>query len=402
MTSSKILFTLVLFQLFILYTYIPVSINWSLISFSFMFLISVSILNFFCGKGFFGFTLSKRMSQNLRIENYLSLSILLLVFLLMVCLCYESNSLITITDIKETSVNIIHNVIPNGSSDSQTPIDPVRYWPNGVAQSMSTICTGLSVYYTLSKLNNVSPRLRVLSSLGAMGATATTIAYHATLENSVGFNRLMVGLTEYSKTGTWPRLDQYTTHLSDSEKAIVESAVKKADDSLVKSYVKEAIDISNNTSNSSSNLLDSTNLLDYMYNSLGYVLNNTHSFFKPVESTGYLDDLIGQQIAIYFILFFTTISLILLLFAYILNNILMLNKNNILNRFKNIYILKYLQFQSLMIKISLIWIPLLMLLGLLIIAHGFHFLITHPLPLENLGIDLHINVSNSGSTSINK
>jgi hypothetical protein len=66
---------------------------------------------------------------------------------------------------------------------------------------MATLGTGMSVYYALNKLNNVSPRLKVLASLVAMGATAGNRIYNTTLENAVGFNRLMVGITDYNRTG---------------------------------------------------------------------------------------------------------------------------------------------------------------------------------------------------------
>ena len=54
--------------------------------------------------------------------------------------------------------------------------------------------------------------------------------------------------------------------------------------------------------------------------------------FKPAEVSCYLDDLIGQQIAVIFILLFTSLFLILLIIAYIVNNLLFFNKNLIINK----------------------------------------------------------------------
>lgn len=41
-----------------------------------------------------------------------------------------------------------------------------------------------------------------------------------------------------------------------------------------------------------------------------------------------------------------------------------------------------------------------MLIGLSILAHGFYFLITHPLPVESLNVDLHTYLD-SNSKSVN-
>lgn len=78
--------------------------------------------------------------------------------------------------------------IPNGESNN-LPMDPVRWYPAGVPQGMAVVGGGLATYTALSRLSNVSPRIRVLASLGAMGVSSVHIAYHAALENSVGFNR---------------------------------------------------------------------------------------------------------------------------------------------------------------------------------------------------------------------
>jgi len=62
--------------------------------------------------------------------------------------------------------------------------------------------TALATFSVLSKIPVVSPRLRVLGALSSAGVTAGQITYQSAVENSVGFNRLMWGLSEYRKTGT--------------------------------------------------------------------------------------------------------------------------------------------------------------------------------------------------------
>ena len=91
-----------------------------------------------------------------------------------------------------------------------------------------------------------------------------------------------------------------------------------------------------------------------------------------------------------------TISLILLFISYIINVTLLLNKDLILKRLsflkKNFLLTKvltyYLNYQLFLIKLSLIFTPILIFIGLLLLCKGFHFLITHQLPLEIIGINM--------------
>ena len=71
--------------------------------------------------------------------------------------------------------------------------DPVRFWPSGTPQGWSFLGSALATFSVLSRMSNISPRLRVLAALGAWSsfATAGQITYHTAIENPVGFNRLM-------------------------------------------------------------------------------------------------------------------------------------------------------------------------------------------------------------------
>nr|YP_009936105.1 hypothetical protein [Sanghuangporus vaninii]YP_010714093.1 hypothetical protein P2X57_mgp09 [Fuscoporia gilva]QNS39947.1 hypothetical protein [Sanghuangporus vaninii]WDD39656.1 hypothetical protein [Fuscoporia gilva] len=113
--------------------------------------------------------------------------------------------------------------------------------------------------------------------------------------------------------------------------------------------------------------------------------------FKPVSVSGYLDDLIGQQIAIEFILLFTSFFMFLLFLAYITNNLLFFNKDYIINKLGKInkFILLYLRYQVFCIRVSLFYLPIFMFLGFFVLIRGLYFLITHQIPYESLGIDLH-------------
>jgi hypothetical protein len=68
------------------------------------------------------------------------------------------------------------------------------------------------------------------------------------------------------------------------------------------------------------------NNLELLYDLFETILINFYYIFKPEPVTGYLDDMIGQQIAIYFIIFFISVFLILLMIVYIVNILLLFNK----------------------------------------------------------------------------
>lgn len=56
------------------------------------------------------------------------------------------------------------------------------------------------------------------------------------------------------------------------------------------------------------------------------------------------------------------------------------NKEFIIKRFKNKFILFYIKYKIILAKISLFVFPLLNLFGLIEIFVGLHYLITHPVP----------------------
>ena len=79
-----------------------------------------------------------------------------------------------------------------------------------------------------------------------------------------------------------------------------------------------------------------------------------------------------------------------------------LNKDKILNKFDNKFIKLYIKYQSFLAKLSLIYVPIIIIIGLFTLAHGFYFLITHQIPYYCLDIDLHTYISTSNSEAINE
>ena len=280
------------------------------------------------------------------------------------------------------------NVIPDGNP-SDVHSDPVRCWPSGVPQSISVIGTGLAVFTALSKVSNCTPRMRVLSALGAAGVTSTQIVYHSAIENSVGFNRFMFGWTIYKETGVWPSIDEISRRTSNSNtEEWSQTAIKNADSNIVNNTVEE---VKNILDKSSKFLPDNYDELVNKF--LDTIFSSVTSILKPVEVQGYFDDLIGQQIIIHIILFVLVISIIFLYLFLIINITLILNKDRILNKFNNKYIKYYIKYQTFLAKLSLIYVPILMLSGLLVLTHGLYFLITHQIPYESLNMDLHFYTS---------
>ena len=104
-------------------------------------------------------------------------------------------------------------------------------------------------------------------------------------------------------------------------------------------------------------------MLDFLY-------NNITPFLKGAPVEGYLDDLIGQQIIIHMILLVLVLSLILLFIFFILNLIFFINQERIISRFDNKYIKFYIKYQSFLAKLSLIYVPIIIIIGLFTLAHG--------------------------------
>ncbi len=79
------------------------------------------------------------------------------------------------------------------------------------------------------------------------------------------------------------------------------------------------------------------------------------------------------------------------------NIVIILNKDKIINRFNNRYIVWYIKYQVILSKITLFYFPLLLLTGLFTLCHGHYWLITHQIPYFDIDTDLHQYVSSSSS-----
>jgi hypothetical protein len=279
--------------------------------------------------------------------------------------------------------------IPSGDSSSNGNVDPVRWWPSGVPQGWSIVGTGLATFAALSKLPGVSPRMRVLGALGASGVTATNITYHSAIENPVGFNRFMWSMTEYQRTGIWPSIEQANQASQQAVENVVKTSMNHVDNSVVDKIVSEV--------SSKNNFLPS---LDFDFSLFitrlsDLIFKETMQLLQPVYVEGFFDDLIGQRMFVEVLLLILAISLVLLFIVFIFNVIFLLNKDWIIKKFNNKFISLYIKYQSFLSKITLVYVPILIFIGLFTLCQGLHWLIINQIPYESLEIDLHKYVSSS-------
>ena len=303
----------------------------------------------------------------------------LIIFILII------NIIIGIVDIYSYyyTIELYSNVIPEGDQNDTTPMDPVRWWPSGVPQGWAIVGTALATFSVLNKIPGINPRLRVLGALGSAGVTASQVTYHSAVENSVGFNRLMWGLSEYRRTGLWPSIDQIGKQITETQiNDFASEAIKHADQSKVNSVVNEI---------NGNGLLPFSNsdFKDLINKFIDLIFKETMQILEPVQVQGFFDDLIGQRMFIELILFIMCISIILLFIFFIFNLIFLLNKDKIIKKFDNKFITFYIKYQAFLSKITLFYIPILISIGLFTLCKGLYWLVVNQIPYEYLGIDLH-------------
>lgn len=284
--------------------------------------------------------------------------------------------------------NVYSYALPNGNP-SEESVDPTSYWSTGVPQSWTIIGTGLATFKALGSLRNCSPRLRVLGALGSMGISTTTIVYHTAIEKPAGFTRFIYALTEVTNGRSWPSADIMTGRIpQETINTATNSIEQLADKSVVDSTVNEV----NKVIESGSQFIsDGSDVI--IQKLLNAFFNLTFSIISPVKVDAYLDDMIGQQIILHIILFILAISILFLFLFYIMNLLILSYKDQILSKFNNKLIVFIIRFELGLAKIATIYAPILIIIGLFVLIHGLYFLISHQIPYESLGIDLHTFIS---------
>jgi hypothetical protein len=205
--------------------------------------------------------------------------------------------------------------------------------------------------------------------------------FSTAVENPNGFNRLMYSWIEYKRTGKWPgNIPSQVSNSTVDTKFETESSTKVED---YKGEVKQ-------------NFIDNNDWIDnYINSSFDSFFKKFISYFKLDSLEGYFDELYGFIWFSQVLLFITSISLLILFLVYIFINIFIINKDLIRKKLanKNKLIQLYFKYQTILGHISFYFLPLLILIGLIENIYILYYLITHPLPLESLGIDIHTYIS---------
>jgi hypothetical protein len=284
----------------------------------------------------------------------------------------------------------------NNTNQGTNTLDPVRWWPSGTAQTWGILGTALGVY----RLVPGSSRVKAIAALGSLGLSIPSTVYFHAVENPNGFNKLMFSWMKYKQTGNWPSIIPNKVQ-DDDLKDIIPNLISEGENKYGSINNTNTSNISPLPTAPTAGSVDNnstTSFLpkDFNFNNLldNFIPDNLLSFlldfFRPIPVVGYLDDLIGQQLFIHLLLFIIVISLIILLTIYIFIQIMVNNKEFLLKKFNNKFILFFIKYQLFLAKISSFILPLLIMFGLIELMVGLYFILTHPIPYDKLDIDLHI------------
>nr|YP_009493210.1 hypothetical protein [Ganoderma calidophilum]AWJ64005.1 hypothetical protein [Ganoderma calidophilum] len=292
------------------------------------------------------------------------------------------NALLIIITYFFTDLNFDIIMMVNDTSSSvnnHTSQDPTlnlkRWWPSGTTQSWACLAAAVGAY----RFTPGSPRVRATVAMASLGVTVPMSVFSQIIENPNGFNKLMYSVSEWKRTGKWPLIPDNRIIADRDLNPIFNKASEEAEKQLSNQGNKFLGDDSGSS------------IYQFITDQLNsFLLNITHSV--PVE--GFLDDLIGQQLIIYILLLIVVISTIILFIVYLVIHFMIYNKDYLVNKFNNKFIILFIRYQLFLGKLSSFILPLFILCGLFQLLFGLHFLLTHSIPYESLGIDLHTYISN--------
>ena len=317
--------------------------------------------------------ISKKGSLGIKMQNFFNTNsfsdILLLLFIIGGAITLILQLLLVIIHylLLSSRVDLLLNVTSNEQ-------DPIRWWPTTITITITILGIAVALYRTVSGNTITKP----MAALGILTFSIPFSVFFYAVENPNGFYSIMLSWMKYKETGQWP--SNIATHVPDKDlECITYNTLSES--VLLNNHVSISSLLPTDPFSSINQLLDKFNFDSI----LSYIL----AIFRPVAVEGHLDDLIGQQLFIHFLLISVVFGLILILSVYIFINIFIHNKDYILKRFNNKFILLYIKYQLVLAKISMFLLPLLLMFGLLELLVGLHFLITHPIPFEKLPIDLH-------------
>lgn len=110
--------------------------------------------------------------------------------------------------------------------------------------------------------------------------------------------------------------------------------------------------------------------------------NFIRNLLSPVDHSIPLETLINQHFIIILGLFFIVLALILIVIFYYVDLIIIFNKDYLLNKVNNKFVLMYVKYVVFSTRVNLIFISTLILVILLFLVYCLHYLITHPIILN--------------------
>ena len=331
-------------------------------------------------KGHFGLKL-QQLCKNI-FQNLITMYIIIVIIFFIVNLLYIIYTSILNFD---SYFSIFNTVNSTGTPQpGNVPLqDPVRWWPSGVPQTWAILAGMFGAY----KIVSGSPRIKVLAAFGSLGITAPAIVLHSAIENPVGFHTFMHNFIVYKRTGHWPAPGSPLPSAASIENTLALEAAKEAESLAIPTETGSNLSINSSINDK---LLPSGSSIEELINNLvNSMVTQLLNIFKPINTIGFLDDLVGQQMFILILLLIITMSIILLFILYVFNNILLHNKVWLINRFNNRFIKLYIRYQIFIVKLNLIYLPIIIFIGLFSLFIGLQFLVTHPIPFDTLDLDLH-------------
>lgn len=273
--------------------------------------------------------------------------------------------------------------VPNVPQTHNAPgVDPVRWWPSGVAINWGILGTAIGAY----RLTPGSQRVKTLAGLASLGVSIPMTVFTLAVENPNGFNRLMYSWIEFGRTRRWPANNEVPASVRETS-----PSVTNGDAAIKSSYENNSGGRLNYMNSDSGN---GNEFYDYINSTIDSLFKNFISYFNIEQLEGHFDELYGFIWFSQVLLFIISISVLILFILYVAVNIFVLNKHIIAEKIKdkNILIQFYFKYQTILGNISFYLLPLLIICGILEISYILYYLITHPLPIENLNIDIHTYV----------
>lgn len=111
----------------------------------------------------------------------------------------------------------------------------------------------------------------------------------------------------------------------------------------------------------------------------GYIFKLFGDIFKPVEHSIPLDTLVNVHHVLLLCLFIIVLCLILLVFYFFINLLIISNKDYLLNKVKNKYVILYVRYVVFKSKIDIILLGAMIIVSLSFILYVLHYLIVHPI-----------------------